>query len=315
MALKFKSWPGYKINPSQNPLLVTAQREDAYIISIRKSEIDTFPKAVHFFLSGHPTFENTPIASKSLNDLKPLSYVTLLLRGLHPIKAKFLSKISEFEIIIDLSENTELITGTEIGVINFNQNYYVEVRYLDKNDNPIINHHDHFYAGPDGNVIMDISTPSSLITPSLEGKGKYLSTVYKAEYRESYDGNRDGDWQSMPFGYNIELTHASNTSIKTGFTDSHITKRFVRGYPLIYSYIIERLPIKEAYYTHIVLVYTELTLQQTNPYLEFRANQKEIMSIPFSEAEQKVYVFEIPDIFSENFHKDTVFIRFDQYYR
>ncbi len=294
------------IHPSQRPLLVTGKREDGYI-----SEIEPSPGNVsrlNLILSGDPAPTRKDVTPISVSHLNTGDFLYVNITGKPPMRGTFIRShaVGDLTAIeVDISPASHIVDATQTGFINFLQNYYVEVRYLDKNDNPIINYPDRFYAGLDGNVIMDISTPSSLITPSLEGKGAYLSILYKAEYRESYDRNRDGDWQSLPFWHNFELAHGSDEQIKTGFTDIHIPKRFVYGYPLIYSYIVNPYTAKS--FREVDIEYTELTLQQTNPYPATVANKKTVLSVDFTETGQRVFVFEISGI-----HKDTVFIKFSE---
>ncbi len=297
MALNFESWPADGIHPSQRPLFVTGKREDGHFVSVFVNEGDTAQKLVNLILDGRAAGLRGEVSFKTG------SYVVLLLPGHTPIKAKVVAKIDDSQIALDLTGSPQLITSTVGGVVNFRQDYYVEVRYFGKDGNLVMPQPQRFYAGPTGDVRIDISAPSSLITPSLDGRGESLSIAYRAEFRESYDENRDREWAPFPGPLMLEMAHGSDAQITTGFTDSHIPKRFVDGYPLIYSYIVD--PQHILFHRGFDIVYTELTLQQTNPYPAPDANKKTGLSVVFDETGQRVFVFEISGI-----HKDTVFIKF-----
>ncbi len=299
MALNFYTVPPYGIIPSQRPLFVKGYREDGRFLSVFVNDGDTAQELVNLIL------DSRTAGLLGEGSFSTGSYVVLLLPGHSPIKAKVVAKIDASQIALDLSGTPQLITSTAGGVVNFRKEYYVEVRYFDKKGNLVMPQPQRFYVGPSGDVMIDISAPSSLITPSLDGRGKTLSIAYRAEFRESYDGNRDGEWAAIPGALMCEMAHGSDAQIITGFTDSHIPKRFVDGYPLIYSYIVN--PNDTRIHRGVTIEYTELTLQQTNPYPAPGANKKKALIVVFDKPGQLVFVFEISPI-----HKDTVFINFEE---
>jgi len=95
-----------------------------------------------------------------------------------------------------------------------------------------------------GNIDANIGLPSQTLTPDFNISTELntgLFTEYKIQYRESWDGNRSLTWLSPEPDQPIMLVHATNIS-ELGFTDNNSgIKRFVKDYPLIYSFIYSKV--------------------------------------------------------------------------
>ncbi len=201
---------------------------------------------------------------------------------------------------------------------NTHLNWFMEIRYIVSNAgqtpnylDEIISNYDRFQASPDGYVIANVTRPSDLIVPDFSvGNGKNkLDISYKIQYRESYDGYRNGPWTSPPpvgtvtTDIPITLVHAS-VPVNTGLTDEGMTKRFTKGYPLMYSYIHSNKNDNLKYRVNRVqFFYKELTVSQGNPYggdaNEFKVGHGDITGL------NGVYIIMVD---TRTFHEDTFFV-------
>ena len=133
------------------------------------------------------------------------------------------------------------------GFVNYNRNYYLEIRYVaagsgsgDQNATEILEDFSQVTNAKNGDIKANISSPGQLITPDFEienGVAANLFQSYKIQFRESYEGNRSGVWISPTVDVSIMLVHASKDFVVDSFTDANTIKRFIKGFPLVYSLI------------------------------------------------------------------------------
>ncbi len=186
--------------------------------------------------------------------LKPGDYIVFFAEGLKPITAKALY-ISEDRETVRTDARFIFVKAEDMqgGVLNYKQDWGLEVRYVDPSSSSgdqdageIITDYDIFPSSSNGEVVADISTPADLISTGIDMKdgGTGLSVCFNIQYRESCRGGLDYDWVSPSVDNEttpeILLVHAS-APVSPGFTDSGITKRYVKGYPLPGSYIRSRV--------------------------------------------------------------------------
>jgi hypothetical protein len=156
---------------------------------------------------------------------------------------------SRVTAIIDAStiEVDQVFFSTNVsnGFVNYHRNYFIEIRYVifnsvtdDQDALLLIDDFSQVPNNPNGDVKANISAPAQLLVPEItEGIATGLFIEYKIQYRESYDGNRSAAWVSPDLDIPIMLVHASGAIELNNFTDTEITKRFIKGYPLVYSLI------------------------------------------------------------------------------
>lgn len=214
------------IFPSQKPIFSEFERKDATIISI---------------VSGtNGRVQMT--ASAAFSSIEVGQFVTWQTDGYSVRSSRVTNVVTATTIEVD-----EVFTSVNAlnSFINYLENYFVEIRYIQpdsvSNDQDAILLIDDFSQVPnqkDGTISANISLPSDVLIPDFDiasGVNAGLSIEYKIQYRESYEGNRSGTWISPTVDQPILLVHGSLDLDASEFTDSVITKRYVKGYPLIYS--------------------------------------------------------------------------------
>ena len=147
---------------------------------------------------------------------------------------------------IEINE-TFINTNASNGWINYLKNWYLEIRYVTPNTSTdeqnallILDDFSQVPSDPRGIVLANINAPADLIEPDFNittEEAKNLYKQYKIQYRQSYEGNRNDTWESPANDLPILLVHASVDFTANDFTDAEITKRYVRGYPLMYSFV------------------------------------------------------------------------------
>jgi hypothetical protein len=214
------------IFPSQKPLFAEFARLDASIVTI-VSGIDAKVRIT---------------ASAVLTDIEEGQFITWGSDGYTLRSSRVVNIVSPTTIEVeDLFTNTNAANG----FINYHRDYFLEIRYVApdsvSNDQSAIELIDDYSQIPNtknGDIKANISYPSDLLVPEFslsQGIQNDLFTEYKIQFRESYDGNRAGLWSSPVLDEKIMLVHASLPIDSNVFTDSVITKRFIKGYPLIYT--------------------------------------------------------------------------------
>lgn len=152
-------------------------------------------------------------------------------------------------------EVEEVFTSSDAtnGFMNYRKNWFLEARFVaantptDQQANVVLIIDD-FSQVPnalDGSVILDISVVKDVLEPSLSVVTELattLSQLFKLQFRESFEGNRDGLWISPNVGpandTPIMLVLASQNVAFNDFADASIIQiKFVEKYPLMFSYI------------------------------------------------------------------------------
>ena len=214
--------------PSQKPLYAEFLRKDVTIISI-VSGVDNNVR-----LQASANFDNIQVGQ----------FITWASDGYAVNSAKVVSIISADTIEVDVQFVSSLATNS---FINYYQNYYLEIRYVqassvtdDQDATEILDDYSQVPNNKLGEIRANISYPSDLLIPDFDyaiGAAAGLSQTFKIQFRESWAGNRSGLWVSPSLDVFIMLVHASEDIAINSFTDEALTKRFTRGYPLLYSLI------------------------------------------------------------------------------
>ncbi len=192
------------------------------------------------------------------------------------------------------------------GFVNYKRNYYLEIRYVapdsasdDQSASEIMEDFSQLANARNGDIQANISAPAQLIAPDFEiqnGVAANLFQTYKIQFRESYEGARSEAWISPVLDIAIMLVHASVDVVADSFTDPTITKRFIKGFPLVYS-----------------LIYSAINDSGNND-LRVVLSQYDIGQMLISEADvviisnmNGVYILSID---TDGFDVDTAFLKF-----
>lgn len=137
-------------------------------------------------------------------------------------------------------------TNVDNGFLNFKKNYVLEVRYV--SDGSTSNNQSatelnisrsRFTNNKAGEIIANIAYPSVLLKPDIfleTGVNDTMFIEYKIQYRESWEGNRNEAWKSPSEDIKIMLVFSSKDISRNQFIDTSVSKKFVTGYPVIYSF-------------------------------------------------------------------------------
>lgn len=214
--------------PSQKPIFAEFNREDVVISSI---------------ISGVDNKVRIAVASPFV-DIQLGQFVVFQSDGYPLTSAKVISLIDGSTIEVDILFTSSNATN---GFVNYHRNYFLEVRFVasnsasdDQDAVEIIPDHSQIANSKDGSIKANVSVPSQLISPDFEiatGLAENLFQAYKIQFRESYDGNRAAAWISPAEDQPIMLVHGAVDFEVGQFSDPDVTKRYVKGMPLIYSLI------------------------------------------------------------------------------
>ena len=216
--------------PANKPLYLTARRIDqnvsAYTSGLDgKLEIETSQGMTGVELGDYVTFGG-------------LSYTTQ--------SARVIATNGTDPTVITVDANF-ISTDITNAFVNYHKNYFLQVRYVrfdsgsnDQNALEIISDYTQTNNDIEGDITANISLPAELLEPDFDIESEVvpgLSIQYKIQYRESYDGARSLDWTSPSPDFKLLLVHGVNLTSTNDFTDLDITKRFIRNYPLMYSFV------------------------------------------------------------------------------
>jgi hypothetical protein len=171
------------------------------------------------------------------------------------------------EIDVDIRFTSSISTN---GFINYLKSYYLQIRYLikdsttsDQNAIELIPDYSQIPNDLNGYIQANITLPAELLVPEFDistGMNIGLSQAYKIQYRESYAGNRNNAWLSVNLDFPLLLIHGTNNIPINDFTDKEITKRYVRGYPLMYSFVYS--DVNDGGANQVIISATQLDIKQ-----------------------------------------------------
>lgn len=239
MAIQNIIYPVTEINglfsnifPSQRRLNLTATRKDSGINSISSG------------LNGVVRIEtDTSLTGIVIGDFISWGTDSYTARS-----SRVIDVISPTTIEVD-----EVFISTDVtnAFLNFQKDWFLEIRYVlkdsvtdDQNAVTILDFNSQVSNSRDGSVEANISVPYVFLEPSLQlanGFNNGLFVEYKIQFRESFLDNRDGAWISPTPDQPIMLVHASQDVTEGGFSDFQILKRYVRGYPVVGSFILSNV--------------------------------------------------------------------------
>jgi hypothetical protein len=214
------------IFPSQKPVFFQVQRKDIGITSISSGT------------DGVVRLE----ANASFNGIIEGQFVTWQSDGYSLRSSRVIAIISATTIEVDDIFDS---SNASNGFINYFRNWFLEIRYVRANSSSddqdailLLDDFSQIPSAKNGLVNANIGLPANLISPDFDiqtGLAANLFSVYKIQYRQSWQGNRTESWISPDKDVPIMLVHSTVFDL-VGFTDVELTKRYVRGYPLIYSF-------------------------------------------------------------------------------
>lgn len=273
--------------PSQDPLFLKLNRKDETISSISAGT----DSKVRITIPG--TFV----------DIKVGQFVTWETDGYSLRSSRVLVIVSSSSIEVDVPFTSIIATN---GFINYHRNYFVEARFVIPTSASnsqlaaeIITDYSQIPNQKNGNVNVPISQPADLLTPTFElvtGIVNGLFVEYKVQYRESYEGNREGLWVSPVEDIKIMLVHGARSLDVNEFPDSELTKRYVKEYPLVYSMVYSDVNDSGSNVFSVRL--TQYDISKT----ELETN--EIASIP----DMNGFLLLVVD--TSTFNEDTRFVQF-----
>lgn len=216
------------IFPSQRRLDFTMRRKDAGITSISSGT------------DGVVRIE----ADDTLADISVGDYVSWGSDAYTARSSRVIAVIDVDTIEVDLPFTS---TNASNGFVNYKRNWFLEVRFVKKDtatDSQVavelFDFTSKFNSSLVGNVTANISLPYVFLNPEFtttSGFASGLFTEYKVQYRESWDQNRTEDWISPTPDVPIMLVHGSGDIEPLTFSDYGQLKRFVRGYPIMGTFI------------------------------------------------------------------------------
>jgi len=214
--------------PSQKPIFAEFNRKDGIINTIVSGVDDKVRINV-----------TVPFV-----DIQEGQFITFDSDGYPLTSAKVLSIIDGSTIDIDLPFTS---SNANNGFINYHRNYFLEIRFVDADSGTddqdaflIIDDISQISNAKNGDISANISVPAQLINPDfniVSAVADNLFQIYKIQFRESFDGNRSGLWISPANDIAIMLVHGSVDFTIDEFSDPDVNKRYVRGYPLVYSLV------------------------------------------------------------------------------
>ena len=220
------------IFPSQKPINYTARRIDQTISSI---------------VSG--TNGRVRIATPSvITDIAIGDFVSWSTDAYSVRSSKVTNVVNSTTIEV---EEVFVSTNVANSFINYLKNWFLEIRYVDKdtafNDQNAIELFDFNSQVPsalDGTITANIGLPAEKLVPDFNiasGVNLGLFTEYQIQIRESFDGNRSGSWVGSEPNIPIMLVHGTDNIPANNYTDLTGTKKFINGYPLLYSYVYSNI--------------------------------------------------------------------------
>ncbi len=239
--------------PSNKELFFTARRVDQEILSITSGTDDNVKITTLNPMEGVEVGDFVVFGS---DEYESQSAKVLITNGADPT-----------EIDVDLRFTSSVSTN---GFINYHKNYYLQIRYIRKNsttsDQNAIELFNDYTQSPndlDGNIQANITLPAELIDPDFDiatGMADNLSQSYKIQYRESYSGSRSLDWVSPSPDFPLLLIHGTKNIPDNNFTDTEQTKRYVKGYPLMYSFVYS--DVNDGGANQVIISATQLDIKQ-----------------------------------------------------
>jgi len=213
---------------SQKPIFAEFNRKDGVIDTI---------------VSGVDTKVRIAVTVPFVN-IQVGQFITFQSDGYLLTSAKVLSIIDGSTIDIDLPFSSSNETN---GFINYHRNYFLEIRFVaansasdDQDASTIIDDTSQIANSKNGDISANISLPAQLISADFNiatGLADNLFKTYKIQFRESFEGDRSGAWISPVLDIAILLVHGSVDFEVNDFGDPNVTKRYVKGYPLIYALV------------------------------------------------------------------------------
>jgi len=217
------------IFPSQRPLDFTATRKDVGITSISSGA------------GGVVQIE----AAATLTDIAVGDYITW---GTDAYTARS-SRVTAV-IAVDTIEVDALFSSTNVtnGFLNYKKNWFLEIRYVEKDSATddqdaiaLFDFNAKYNSSIVGLVSANIALPYVFLVPDFDttanGFNTGLYTEYKIQFRESWENNRSELWESPSTDIKIMLVHGTEDIEPLKFSDYGQLKRYVRGYPLMTTFI------------------------------------------------------------------------------
>lgn len=165
--------------------------------------------------------------------------------------SKVVQRISD--TVIEIGEVFTSSDATN-GFVNYRKSWFLEARFVaddtptDQQDNVelVIEDFSQVPNALDGSVVLDISIVKDVLVPDFTLQTELaegLFQLYKFQFRESFDGNRDGTWISPNVSpandTPIMLVLASKDIAFNEFVDEDVILpiRFIESYPTLFSFI------------------------------------------------------------------------------
>lgn len=171
-------------------------------------------------------------------------------------------------IDVDVTFSNSIVTNS---FVNYHKSYYLQIRYVlpdsltnDQLANELFSDYSQIPNDLSGNIQANITLPAELLNPDFDiatGMVDSLSQSYKIQYRESYQGNRSDSWSSPSLDNPVLLIHGTNNIPVNNFTDTEITKKYIKGYPTIYSFVYSDINDGE-YGNQVIIDATQLDIKQ-----------------------------------------------------
>lgn len=217
--------------PSHNPLNMNFLRRDVLISAIA---------------SGTNGVVELTLSNTLDNNLIVGDFVVWGTDGYSLRTSRILDIIDTVTIELD-----EVFTSTDNtnGFMNYRKNWYLEARFLSHktatgaqtNVELLLEDFSQVPSSINGLVVLDLSVIRDILIPDFSlstGISEGLSKMFKVQYRESYETNREGVWISPSDDIPIMLVLASQALTFNDFTDTNLTQgRYYKDYPLLFSYI------------------------------------------------------------------------------
>ena len=239
--------------PSNDELYFTARRIDQDINSItsgtdNKVKITTLLPMVDVKVGDFVVFRSDAYSSQS-------------------VKVLTVDSVDPTQIDVNITFISSVATS---GFINYNKSYYLQIRYVLKNsdtsDQDAVQLFEDFTQVPNdlnGNIQANITLPAELIEPDFSivtGMADNLSQEYKIQFRESFKGARNETWISPSPDFKIQLVHGTGNIPDNDFTDTELTKRYIKGYPLLYSFVYS--DVNDGGSNQVIVQATQLDITQ-----------------------------------------------------
>ena len=214
--------------PSQSPVDYNFNRKDGVITSIT---------------SGADNKVNI-VSSVAFTDIVAGDFVTWETDTYQLVSTRVINVISPTSIEVD---RTFFSTNVGNGWINFKKRWYLEARFVrpltatdEQTALPVVDYEAVLSSSKSGDVVLDVSVLSDLIDPVLDlstTEQDSFSSVFKVQYRESWEGNRAELWTSPTPDVPVLLIHGSREIPSDAFIDESLySRKMWRGYPVYVSY-------------------------------------------------------------------------------